>query len=566
MFPDRKTLLSLAASLVTIVSGTAGESEPAPRFAAMFDDASVFEEALAQESAAPPPGHHVTGITVPHHVVAVDLIARGFRCASGGEYERIILLSPDHFRRSRGPFATTFGTFETVFGEVACDEVAVRSLLAACPKVTESALFAKEHGVHALLPFVARFFPKAKMVPVALRIDSQREDWLALADALAPLVDGKTLIVQSTDFSHYLTPAAARRRDQQSLHALALGDPEIVTTLRQPEHLDSKAAQFVHMLLEQRVHHARPAVIANRNSQAYVSYAQEQTTSYVVQVYEPDAPPPPAWPPAEGDAVWFFAGDAFFGRHVAALLAQPARAEAVRRTVLGITQGYPLVVNLEGVIAPRVADPQGAVLVMDEAFTVDWLKSLHVKLAGLANNHTLDRGAEGLANTARALSAAGIVVAHDGEVIDAGPFRLVALTDLSNTSMPHTGRITREALAGLPSPAGDTRPLFAFLHWGIEFQRDASARQVELMDWLSESRVSGVFGAHPHVDSGGAELWRGGDGLVCRSLGNFLFDQSTGYGALAEVRFFENQTFAVRWIPLGNLLYTPLPESATEPR
>ena len=94
MFPDRKTLLSLAASLVTLVPGAAGENEPPPRFAAMFDDASVFEEALAQESAAPPPGHHVTGITVPHHVVAVDLIARGFRCASGGEYERIILLRP----------------------------------------------------------------------------------------------------------------------------------------------------------------------------------------------------------------------------------------------------------------------------------------------------------------------------------------------------------------------------------------------------------------------------------------------------------------------------------------
>ena len=161
-----------------------------------------------------------------------------------------------------------------------------------------------------------------------------------------------------------------------------------MTTLRQPENLDSKAAQFVHMLLEQRVHHARPAVIANRNSQAYVSYSQEQTTSYVVQVYEPDAPPPPAWPPAAGDAVWFFAGDAFFGRHVATLLAQPARAESVRRTVLGITQGHPLVVNLEGVIVPEVTNPAGAerVLVMEEAFTVDWLKSLHVKLAGIANN------------------------------------------------------------------------------------------------------------------------------------------------------------------------------------
>ena len=45
------------------------------------------------------------------------------------------------------------------------------------------------------------------------------------------------------------------------------------------------------------------------------------------------------------------------------------------------------------------------------------------------------------------------------------------------------------------------------------------------MDWLRNSPVTAIFGAHPHVDSGGPELWRGGDGLICRSLGNFLFDQ-----------------------------------------
>ena len=98
------------------------------------------------------------------------------------------------------------------------------------------------------------------------------------------------------------------------------------------------------------------------------------------------------------------------------------------------------------------------------------------------------------------------------------------------------------------------RPFFAFLHWGAEFRREATPRQIELMDWLADSPVTAIFGAHPHVDSGGPELWRAGDGLVCRSLGNFLFDQINGSGALAEVRFFEDKTFAVRWISVGNLL------------
>ena len=98
-------------------------------------------------------------------------------------------------------------------------------------------------------------------------------------------------------------------------------------------------------------------MIANRNSQAYTRFRLEQTTSYIVQVYEPDDPPPAAWPPGPGESVWFFAGDTFFGRGVASMLAQPDRAEAVREEVLRITQGHPLAVNLEGVIVNSLPDP-----------------------------------------------------------------------------------------------------------------------------------------------------------------------------------------------------------------
>ncbi len=339
------------------------------------------------------------------------------------------------------------------------------------------------------------------------------------------------------------------------MNTLALGDPEAITRLRQPAHLDSQAAQFVQMALQRRVHNASPAVISNRNSQGYTRVRQELTTSYIVQVYEPDDPPPEAWPPGPGETVWFFAGDAFFGR-VASMLAQPDRAEAVRKAVLRITQGHPLVVNLEGVIVTPLPDANRVknVLVMEKDLTLGWLKALNVKLAGLANNHALDGGEAGLAQTVSALATSGITPVRDGEVIDVGPFRLVALTDLSNASTPHTGRITRETIARLPRPDHDARPLFALLHWGTEFRREATPRQIELTDWLRDSPVTAIFGAHPHVDSGGPESWRAGDGLICRSLGNFLFDQSNGSGALAEIRFFEDKTFAIRWVPVGNLL------------
>ena len=74
--------MGLVALLFVIGMGAAAAIESA-RFAAMYEDPAVFEQALAEESVAPPPGHRVTGITVPHHLVAADLIARGFYGASG---------------------------------------------------------------------------------------------------------------------------------------------------------------------------------------------------------------------------------------------------------------------------------------------------------------------------------------------------------------------------------------------------------------------------------------------------------------------------------------------------
>ena len=71
-------------------------ADPAPILAAIAKEKPAF---------VPPIG--VTGITVPHHLLAADLIARGFWAASAGHYKRIILISPDHFRKVSKPFGTT---------------------------------------------------------------------------------------------------------------------------------------------------------------------------------------------------------------------------------------------------------------------------------------------------------------------------------------------------------------------------------------------------------------------------------------------------------------------------
>lgn len=495
-----------------------------------------------------------TGIVVPHHTVAMDLIEAGFNAAQAGKYDRIIILFPDHFRRSRAPFATTSKDLSTASGAVRIDKPSVDRLLRS-PLVEDSGLFAKDHGIQVLLPFIRRCFSEIPVVPVALRIDSKKEQWLELVRALEPLFGERSLIVQSTDFSHYLNHRQARRHDQQTMNVLAAGDPDALLRLGQPAHLDSVAAQFVHMELQKRRGNVGPVVLANKNSQQYSPVLERQTTSYILQAYYAPARAPLSLPRILDEEVWIFAGDTFLGRNLGPTLAIPQKRAALRDAILSATAGNPLAINLEGVLLPHVSDPASQhLLAMEQSAALDFLKSINVRVASLANNHSHDAGPTGLKNTARILRESGIQPVEEGDIYDAGRFRLTALSDFCNTRSPLGGRIDSRAATKLTRAQGLRFPAFAMVHWGKEFDPEPQASQLRIAGWLQGTEISLICGAHPHVASSNLQLWRGGDGLVAWTLGNFVFDQPRGSGALLEVRFFRNGTYATRLLPIGNLL------------
>src|SRR5665647_1340965 len=79
-----------------------GQNAAAPTgaFPPFYPEAQPFRSAICLTKTTPLP-HRITGLTVPHHLLAADLIAGAFALASGQDYRRIIILSPDHFQRSR---------------------------------------------------------------------------------------------------------------------------------------------------------------------------------------------------------------------------------------------------------------------------------------------------------------------------------------------------------------------------------------------------------------------------------------------------------------------------------
>lgn len=534
--------------------------QPYPPF---FDSAVPFREAIAvaeKEHAARSPlgAVRITGVTVPHHLLAADLIAVTLRYAAGGNYERILVLSPDHYRRCPASCATTTRSFQTPLGDVPVDGEAARSLCdgpgaSDPPLITMSNLFSHEHGVQAILPFLAHWFPGTPVLPLAIDVRSTPADWEKLAKRIEPFVTPRTLIVQSTDFSHYLPQPVAAVRDQETLLVLSAGDEAGIRELNQPDHLDSKAAQWIQMTLQRRVFGCRiPVIVDNRNAIRYGGRISEpKTTSYITQLYSPDVVPAAALP---GEA-WFFGGDTHFGRHVAEAFADPERARRFREAILQVTKGRPLVLNLEGVILD--AEPSGYEhpmrIGMGANLALRELRELHVAAVSIANNHSLDYGAEARVHMIDLLRAQGIGVADEGKPLDLGRFRLGAATDVANRPVPGKNLLTEKSFDPWRLEGGSAKPLFAFLHCGAEYADVPGARERQLATWAEEAGAGLILGAHPHRPSPDWE--RASRSLRFFSLGNLIFDQldSANGGGLVEVRFFEQGTWAAWWHPLGNL-------------
>ena len=522
--------------------------DPAPILAAIADETPAF---------TPPAG--VTGISVPHHLLAADLIARGFWAASAGHYRTIILISPDHFHKVSKAFGTTREDLKSVLGTVASDTMGVDALATRTELVEVLPTVATEHGLMAEAPFIKRFFPDATVIPLLGSVNATEADWRAMTEALKPLIGPDTLVVQSTDYSHYRPLPEAMARDQETLAMIATGDPAQVAPLLQPEHMDSKAAQFIQLALQREVFHAHPVVIANSNSVEYGTGAGS-TTSYVVTAFVKDS--------ADGTVFDYpdqtrmiFGGDVLLGRYFLPALRDPASWATIRDTVLAMTRRTPLIVNLEGVLLDGPVtgvDFSTHVMVTDDAAPV--LTALNVKAASLANNHANDLGIEGRAESVRLLDGLGVVPMEHGTVTDFGAFRLLALNFVS-------GKFVGAAI-GDPDDLSwvcglqAAPPLIAFVHWGTEYTSSAGDKERGIAERLARCGVALIVGGHSHQASAAIEPLDGGRTQMLFSLGNFLFDQTSprGSGTLLEVRVFKQGTVAARLIPIANLFEVSKPE------
>jgi len=134
-----------------------------------------------------------------------------------GRVKRVVLLGPAHRVAVRGLALPGCAWFETPLGAVEVDQEAA-ALLGDLPQVTTSlSAHAQEHSLEVHLPFLQMLLGRFALVPLAVGHAAPSD----VAGVLERLWGGdETLIVVSSDLSHYLDYGEAQRIDRATAQAI----------------------------------------------------------------------------------------------------------------------------------------------------------------------------------------------------------------------------------------------------------------------------------------------------------------------------------------------------------
>ncbi|MCA9545810.1 MAG: AmmeMemoRadiSam system protein B, partial [Myxococcales bacterium] len=136
---------------------------------------------------------------------------------SAARIRRVVLLGPAHRVAVHGLVGPTAAAFQTPLGAVPVDQ-ALLAELTALPQVTlDDGPHAREHGLEVHLPFLQALLSDWSLVPILVGAASSAEVQRVLERCWG---GSETLIVISTDLSHYLDQASARLIDDETAAAI----------------------------------------------------------------------------------------------------------------------------------------------------------------------------------------------------------------------------------------------------------------------------------------------------------------------------------------------------------
>jgi poly-gamma-glutamate synthesis protein (capsule biosynthesis protein) len=268
--------------------------------------------------------------------------------------------------------------------------------------------------------------------------------------------------------------------------------------------------------------------------------------------HDPAAPPsPPPSPSPPREITLAFAGDVHFTGRTRSLLDEPRAAVGPFAPVL--READFAMLNLESAVTDRGTPEPKTYHFRAPATAYEALAAAGIDVISLANNHTLDYGQVGLADTLDSAEAAGmpyVGAGRDAEHANSPHLATVAGVRLAVLAFSQVHELAESwvatasrpgvamahdrdrAAAAVAGAAGEADLVIVYLHWGQEGNPCPTEEMREFAGAVVEAGADIVVGTHAHVLLAGG--WRD-DTYIHWGLGNFVWygdSHSTDTGVL----------------------------------
>jgi len=197
-------------------AAVAGSFYPGQAAALAHDVAALLKAAEAPANApvpkaliVPHAGYMYSGAVAAHAYAQLQSAAR--------QITRVVMLGPAHRVAVRGLALPDADGFATPLGAIEIDADAARAVSALPQITTSTSAHAWEHSLEVQLPFLQTVLTKFKLLPLVVG-DATADE---VATVLERIWGGpETLIVISSDLSHYQSYEDARRIDDRTVQEI----------------------------------------------------------------------------------------------------------------------------------------------------------------------------------------------------------------------------------------------------------------------------------------------------------------------------------------------------------
>ena len=168
----------------------------------------------------------IYGLVCPHagYVYSGTVAANGFFEISSLDFNDVIMVGPNHYGIGKGVAIMRSGVWQSPLGDVEinsklAEEIASRSATSDFSDTSHS----KDHCLEVQIPFLQYIRQKVQIVPIVLimqDIDTAFDLGKAIAETVAERAGESTLLIASSDLTHYEPNEDAHRKDNELIKAV----------------------------------------------------------------------------------------------------------------------------------------------------------------------------------------------------------------------------------------------------------------------------------------------------------------------------------------------------------